>query len=116
VSWGPNRIDVFVQGMDDHLGHFWWDGSQWRGWEDLGGPIKSGPAVAAWAANRLDVFAGAGTDGQLYHKWWDGSTWNNGDWVGGYFQNSPAAVSWGPNRIDVFVQGSDNNLGHLWWD
>jgi hypothetical protein len=116
VSWGPNRIDLFVQGMDDHLGHFWWDGSQWRGWEDLGGPIKSGPAVAAWAANRLDVFAGAGTDGQLYHKWWDGSTWNNWDWVGGYFQNSPAAVSWGPNRIDVFVQGSDNNLGHLWWD
>ena len=23
VSWGPHRIDLFVQGTDDHLGHFW---------------------------------------------------------------------------------------------
>ena len=23
VSWGSNRIDVFVRGLDDHLGHLW---------------------------------------------------------------------------------------------
>src|SRR5919197_5715004 len=27
---------------------------RWSGWEDLGGIITSGPAVASWAANRLD--------------------------------------------------------------
>ena len=49
--------------MDDHLGHYWWDGSKWRGWEDLGGKLTGQPAVASWGENRLDVFAkGAGND------------------------------------------------------
>jgi hypothetical protein len=73
----------------------------------------SGSGMGCKSARRL---RGCGHGRSLYHTGWDGSTWNNWDWVGGYFQNSPAAVSWGPNRIDVFVQGSDNNLGHLWWD
>ena len=115
VSWGPNRIDVFVRGTDDHLGHLWWDGTAWQGWQDLGGPIKSAPAVASWAANRLDVFA-AGADGELAHKWWDGSTWHGWQNLGGTFKGAPAAVSWGPNRIDVFVRGMDDHLGHLWWN
>src|SRR5262249_16001340 len=29
----------------------------WRGWQDLGSPVKAAPAVASWAANRLDVFS-----------------------------------------------------------
>jgi hypothetical protein len=69
--------------------------------------------VAAWAANRLDVFA-AGPDGNLQHKWWDGSKWSAWDWVGGFFQGNPAAVSWGPNRLDVFAWGNTQHLGHLW--
>jgi hypothetical protein len=23
VSWGPGRVDVFVHGMDDQVGHVW---------------------------------------------------------------------------------------------
>ena len=23
VSWGPNRIDVFAKGQNDHLWHIW---------------------------------------------------------------------------------------------
>ena len=88
---------------------------EWHGWQDLGGPIKAPPAVASWAAHRLDVFS-AGTDGQLNHKWWDGSSWHNWQTLGGSFKGGPAAVSWGPNRIDVFVRGTDDHLGHLWWD
>jgi hypothetical protein len=82
-------------------------------WQDLGGPIGSAPAVAAWGSNRLDVFA-AGSDGNLQHKWWDGANWGAWDWVGGYFQGNPAAVSWGPNRLDVFAWGNTQHLGHLW--
>ena len=87
----------------------------WRGWEDLGGLITSGPAVASWAAHRLDVFA-KGQDNALWHKWWDGSIWHNWQNLGGQFKDTPGAVSWGPNRIDVFVRGMDDHLGHLWWD
>ena len=88
---------------------------EWHGWQDLGGPIASAPAVSSWAAHRLDVFA-EGKDGVLKHKWWDGSVWHDWQTLGGTFKGGPAAVSWGPNRIDVFVRGTDDRLGHMWWD
>ena len=88
---------------------------EWHGWQDLGGRIKSGPAVASWGVDRLDVFAASGS-GKLKHKWWDGSAWHAWQTLGGTFKGAPAAVSWGPDRIDVFVRGTDDHLGHLWWD
>ncbi len=88
---------------------------EWKGWQDLGGKIKSGPAVASWGVDRLDVFAASG-GGKLKHKWWDGSAWHAWQTLGGTFKGAPAAVSWGPDRIDVFVRGMDDHLGHLWWD
>jgi len=87
----------------------------WRGWQDLGGPVKAPPAVSSWDADRLDVFS-AGADGQLNHKWWDGAKWHNWQTLGGTFNGGPAAVSWGKNRIDVFVRGMDDHLGHRWWN
>jgi hypothetical protein len=88
---------------------------QWHGWEDLGGPISSPPAVSSWGANRLDVFA-MGGDGKLNHKWWNGSIWQGWQSLGGVFKGGPAAASWSANRIDVFVRGMDDHLGHLWWN
>lgn len=92
----------------------------WSGWEDLGKPqsavsISSGPAVASWAANRLDCFVRGG-DGQMWHKWWDGSAWSNWEPQGGVLTSAPAAVSWGPNRIDCFVRGTDMQMWHKRWD
>jgi hypothetical protein len=107
VSWGKNRIDVFVRGMDDHLGHLWWNGSEWKGWQDLGGPITSAPAVASWGAHRLDVFA-AGPDGNLERKSYDGSKWSDWDWIGGTFHDNPAAVS--SSRASLAVVGSYDSL------
>ena len=90
-------------------------GADWRGWQDLGGPIASAPAVASWGEDRLDVFA-AGADGKLNRKWWDGSKWHDWQNLGGTFKGAPAAVSWGKNRIDVFVRGMDDHLRHFWWN
>lgn len=87
----------------------------WRGWQDLGSPVKAAPAVSSWEAHRLDVFS-AGVDGQLNHKWWDGSSWHNWQTLGGTFKGGPAAVSWGKKRIDVFVRGMDDHLGHFWYN
>jgi len=88
----------------------------WHGWEDVGGEVTAGPAVASWAVNRLDLFA-RGTDNALHHRrWWDGS-WNEwGKVINGTFKGSPAAVSWGPERIDVCVLGNDDHIGHMWWN
>ena len=70
-SVGPNRIDVFVRGIDNALYTKSWDGNQWSDYVGLGGDLTSGPAVCSWAAGRLDVFA-RGTDDALWHLWYDG--------------------------------------------
>lgn len=87
----------------------------WSQWEDLGGILTSGPAVASWQANRLDVF-GRGQNQALWHKWWNGTRWSEWEDLGGVLTSSPAAVSWGPNRIDVFGRGQNNALWHKWWN
>ena len=46
VSWGPDRIDAFVRGVDDHLGHLWWNGSEWKGWLRARGACFSGGSAS----------------------------------------------------------------------
>ena len=79
VSWGHDRLDVFVVGSGDHaLYHKWWDGGAWgpssTGFEYMGGVIVGDPVAVSWDHDRLDVFV-VGTDGALYHKAWDGVQW-----------------------------------------
>jgi hypothetical protein len=85
VSWGSDRLDVFVLGTDSALYHKWYDGSGWgpsvTDWEYMGGVCTEEPRVSSWGSDRLDVFV-IGTDSGLYHKWWDGSAW--GPSVTGY--------------------------------
>ena len=86
-------------------------------WEGLGGQFTSGPAVASWASERLDVFA-RGTDDLLYHmSWTPGSGWQGWEGLGGgEITSDPAAVSWGDGRIDVFARGTDNAMYHKYYD
>jgi Arylsulfotransferase (ASST)/Repeat of unknown function (DUF346) len=35
--------------------------------------------------------------------------------LGGVLMSKPAAASWASNRLDAFVQGSDNQMWHIWW-
>ncbi|HEV3470930.1 MAG TPA: M43 family zinc metalloprotease, partial [Pyrinomonadaceae bacterium] len=122
VSWGPDRLDLFVVGTDRALYHKWWGGSSWgpslTGYERQGGVILSPPEVASWGPNRLDVFV-VGTDRALYHKWWNGSSWGPSltgyERQGGVIVSRPRAVSWGPDRLDLFVVGTDSALYHKWW-
>ena len=81
----------------------------------LGGSLTSGPGAAAWASNRLDVFA-RDANNAMIHKWWDGAQWSSWESLGGVLTSDPSAVSWGPNRIDVFARGTDNALWHRGWN
>ena len=85
----------------------------WSNWEDLGGGCTGGPAVASWAANRLDTFV-IGEDSAMWHKWWDGN-WSGWESLGGGCAGGPAAVSWEQNRIDTFVIGENSSMWHKWW-
>jgi hypothetical protein len=113
-SWGPGRLDVFVQGTDNQLWHRWWDANSWSDWEPLGGVLTSGPGAVSWSDGRIDVFV-RGDDNQLWHRWYDGA-WSPWEPLGGVLTSGPDVSSWGPGRLDVFVQGTDNQLWHRWWD
>ncbi len=115
VAWAADRLDSFVVGTDLALWHRWWDGSNWGGWESLGGVLTSMPVAVPWGPNRLDIFA-KGTDQALWHRWWDGNAWGGWESLGGILTSPPAVASWGPNRLDIFAKGTDQALWHRWWD
>jgi C1A family cysteine protease len=114
VSWGNNRIDVVVRGMDSAVYHKWWNGSSWNGWESLGGQIQGAPTICSWANGRLDIFA-TGLNHHLYHKWYQGG-WSGWEDLGGVLSSEPTCVSWGHNRIDIFARGLNSAMWHLWYD
>ena len=82
MSWGPSRLDIFVRGTDNALGHRWYENGTWYGWESLGGVLTSAPDVSSWGPNRLDVFV-RGTDTALWHAWWNGTVWEGYESLGG---------------------------------
>ncbi|RYZ44246.1 MAG: hypothetical protein EOO71_00190 [Myxococcaceae bacterium] len=114
ASWGANRLDVFVRGLDSQMHHQYWAGAGWSGWGLHTGVITSDPAAASWGNNRIDVFA-RGADNSMLHKAWDGVGWSPWYSQGGTFNSGPAVASWGANRLDVFGQGADNQLYHQAW-
>jgi hypothetical protein len=133
VSWGGNRIDLFVRGTDG--GVYWkaWDpglpktseNTYWYPsmftWYPMGGFITGTPEPISWGPGRLDVFVRGGDSNprtdwtsymSLYHLYWNGSIWN-WQYLGGTLAAHPAAVSWGVNRIDVFAVAIDGQMWHL---
>jgi len=78
VSWGENRLDVFVVGTNKNLYHKAWNGAAWEpsatGYDDLGGECFSAPVGASWGPNRLDIFV-IGPEQNLYNKAWNGTAW-----------------------------------------
>jgi spore germination protein YaaH len=115
VAAGTNRLDVFILGADNAAWQQTWNGTQWLGWQSLGGIATSGPAAVAPAAGRLDMFV-RGSDKALWHRWWNGTAWQPWESIGGNLTSGPDAASWSATRMDVFARGSDNALWHRSWN
>jgi hypothetical protein len=80
ASWEKNRLDVFVQGNNNHIWTKFFNGQTWSDWQDHGSPpggAISAPAVASWGPERLDVFV-RGNDNHIWTKFFNGQTWS--DW------------------------------------
>lgn len=82
VSWGPGRLDVFVNDFNNNeiLGKTFsnnaWQPSQ-TGWYKVASTSMPfyGPSVASWGPNRIDVFASTFAN-KVVHKYWNGGpTW-----------------------------------------
>ncbi|NMO18802.1 hypothetical protein HPC49_39935 [Pyxidicoccus fallax] len=115
VRLDATRLARVVRKPNTHLYYSEWNGSAWTAEVDLGGTIRSSPAIASWAPDRVDIFA-IGVDRAVLHKFKQGTVWSEWGSLGGYATSAPAAVSWGPNRIDLVVRGGDNAIWHRAWD
>ncbi len=136
VSWGSERLDVFVRGTDNAMWHTWRDPNtpNWGSWESLGGVLTSSPDCVSWSADRLDCFV-RGTDDTVFHKFWDGNHWGPSrlGWepISGKHKlsgksgsitvpavkisDAPASVAWASDRLDIFVRRTDDRMWHMWW-
>jgi hypothetical protein len=120
VSWGHDRLDVFVLGeapLYQLFQIYWSSATGWSNWINLGGSWETyAPTAMAWGPDRIDVFVVDPNTKSLHHKYWDGNLWqplNSSEDLGGYCTSRPIAVSRASGLIDIFVRGGDAALWHL---
>jgi len=109
VSWGANRVDVFVIGGDRQCWHLFWDGQSWNGWESLGGQCEYGVAASSGMANQLDVFI-TGLDQAIYRRSFTGTAWTDWQRIDSTIICAPAAVAYRQNGFYVAGIGPNHNL------
>ena len=63
MSWGPDRIDIFVGGGSNALHQKVFNSSGWSGWYNLGGSLTSDPTVSSQGADQLDIYARNASNG-----------------------------------------------------
>ena len=114
TTWGPNRVDAFMQeGLTGGIHHTWKQGTAQFQSETLGAGKSAGrPAAVARGTNQINVFVRQ-ADGTVHHRWLDGTTWRAWEPLGKLIQGTPAAVSFQPERVDLFVREALTNI--VWW-
>jgi hypothetical protein len=104
-------------------GEIWqvsYDNGTWSNTANLGKPNSatptSGPTIASWASNRLDVVV-RGADSAAWHRAWNqASGWSSWGSIGGTFTSALDCTSWDANQLDCFGRGGDNQLWQKSWD
>ena len=64
--------------------------SEWHGYENLGGDLRSSPSCVSRRPDRIDCFA-RGQQKRVYRKWWDGSSWHGWTDLGSSIQGPRTA-------------------------
>jgi hypothetical protein len=107
VSWGNNRLDVFVVDPYNRLGHTSFNGTWFGYWDAPDFRIASHPTAVSWGANRLDVFV-KDINGALRRRAWTGTAWTDFEDLGGAHLagHSAKALSRSSGTIDVFMMSS----------
>ncbi|WP_410810253.1 N-acetylmuramoyl-L-alanine amidase [Micromonospora sp. 067-2] len=120
LSGGPSapvpRIDIAVLTPSNTINHrYYRRGAGWSGWEDLGGPAGSSPALASWGDGRLDLAALNPGNRINYRSYARGSGWSGWQDLGGPAKGAPALSTWGNGRLDLFALTPANTVNHRWF-
>ncbi len=112
-----NELDLFRRGPDNTLRWSHFDGSNWAGWQDLGGMISTEIGAVSLNSDHIQVFA-RGVDETLWHLICSGSCDSSDDWgswqrleldgmaAGVTIASAPTVVS----PTEIYVRGSDKAL------
>lgn len=92
ISWGGDRIDLFVRGMDSALYQRAYASGVWSPWRSLGGTLSSAPAATSQSLGTLKVFA-RGSDSRMFSISWDGQRWTPWADHGGTLTSAPAGAA-----------------------
>lgn len=111
VSWGTNRIDIFVRDTSNNVRHSWTtNGSNQGNWNNWGTPsgvtLSTDPVAVAIGVDNLHVFI-AGTDNKIHHAFWTSPNFGWNDWGapndGGSIKTALGAVGYTSQSIIVAV-------------
>jgi len=101
---------VFAVDSSGKLRRYWFDGTRWNGWQNLGmGPggvaYSSITAATSPSTEQIEVFGTTTTDQSLVRRWFDTSAWYGPAVTGmspdGNGLVSAAASSWSDGRLHV---------------
>lgn len=114
-----DKLEIFVKGRDNALRNRYQNNpnvaslSDWSGWGNLGGNLKSDPAATRNLDKRLEVFAIHQDDRiyKNYHRivggWWSGWEDMSGTMR---FKGTPSALPDAAGRIHVVARGFDDTI------
>ena len=110
-----SHIYVFAKGADNAIWYRRWSGSEWEGWQSLGGILTSEPFAVA-RRSQFFVFARGG-DNALWYRRLNGTTWDGWQTLGGSLTSAPAAATLEPSGfVFAFVKSSDDAYSVRYWD
>jgi hypothetical protein len=119
ASWGTSRsvrLSCFaVLEGSSAMQHTWYDGTNWSGWQNLGGTLTSAPGAVSWAPGVVSAFV-RGTDTQMWQRYYDGRNWSGWIRLDGELTSAPSCSSWSEARVDCVVRGNGNNLFLKTWE
>ena len=91
-----DQLHVFgIDAANSTLLHKYWAGSEWVGWEDLGGTLKGRISASSWGPGRFDVFAICANSGTLKHIYFQTDHYSDWEDLGAknMLLDAPAVVS-----------------------
>ena len=127
VSRAPDKLDVFVVGLDGRVYTAAWESTftdWWHGWWPIGNvqvPLGSAVHAVSRSQDKLDIFV-TDVNGMVQTAAWEPSftDWWHGWWLLNGGQAAPGApvtaVSRSADKLDVFVVGLDGRVYTAAWE
>ena len=124
VVVSPNPGSLAAIGIQEDQALYWkaYQNGTWEStWTSLGGTWGTAISAVSRSSGFISVYGFESEGGNLQQSAWTPDDDGSAKWVeilnlGGICFGSPSVAAWNSSREDIFVQGSDDNLWHIYWN